>query len=226
MSNSGFVKEIIGKAIVVDVRSQERELNEGDILNVSDTVFTSSENDSIVLSFGTEDIALIGIDSLKIDQSIISSESFGDESNLREVSLEKAILEIQSFEAIDHMTTESFLADLNNGLDSKSIDNANNIEHVSISSGHTLDLSNISNIGNSIKQEDQSKFVQNNDMEKISAKDMLDMSNKDYALENSLNSNKDTLASCEIEYKDSDVSSQSANTTISIKIESEIQIDI
>lgn len=224
MSSSGFVKEVIGRAIVVDMRSQERELNKGDVLNIGDTVFTSSENDSIVLSFGSEDIALVGIDSLKIDQSIVSAESFGDESNLQESSLEKAILEIQSFEAIEEVTTESFFIESNDGFDSKAIYNANNAEHASISSDSTLDLSKVSDM----KHEEQTKLMKDAIIEKVSAQDMLDVGDKKDGLENSLNAenNKDVSISYSNEYKNSDTSSETTNATISIKIESEIQVDI
>ncbi|QKG28593.1 hypothetical protein [Campylobacter sp. RM16187] len=224
MSSSGFVKEVIGRAIVVDMRSQERELNKGDVLNIGDTVFTSSENDSIVLSFGSEDIALVGIDSLKIDQSIVSAESFGDESNLQESSLEKAILEIQSFEAIEEVTTESFFIESNDGFDSKAIYNANNAEHASISSDSTLDLSKVSDM----KHEEQTKLMKDAIIEKVSAQDMLDVGDKKDGLENSLNveNNKDVSISYSNEYKNSDTSSETTNATISIKIESEIQVDI
>lgn len=224
MSSSGFVKEVIGRAIVVDMRSQERELNKGDVLNIGDTVFTSSENDSIVLSFGSEDIALVGIDSLKIDQSIVSAESFGDESNLQESSLEKAILEIQSFEAIEEVTTESFFIESNDGFDSKAIYNASNAEHVSISSDSTLDLSKVSDM----KHEEQTKLMKDAIIEKVSAQDMLDVGDKKDGLENSLNveNNKDVSISYSNEYKNSDTSSETTNATISIKIESEIQVDI
>lgn len=224
MSSSGFVKEVIGRAIVVDMRSQERELNKGDVLNIGDTVFTSSENDSIVLSFGSEDIALVGIDSLKIDQSIVSAESFGDESNLQESSLEKAILEIQSFEAIEEVTTESFFIESNDGFDSKAIYNANNAEHASISSDSTLDLSKVSDM----KHEEQTKLMKDAIIEKVSAQDMLDVGDKKDGLENSLNAenNKDASISYSNEYKNSDTSSETTNATISIKIESEIQVDI
>lgn len=224
MSSSGFVKEVIGRAIVVDMRSQERELNKGDVLNIGDTVFTSSENDSIVLSFGSEDIALVGIDSLKIDQSIVSAESFGDESNLQESSLEKAILEIQSFEAIEEVTTESFFIESNDGFDSKAIYNANNAEHASISSDSTLDLSKVSDM----KHEEQTKLMKDAIIEKVSAQDMLDVGDKKDGLENSLNAenNKDVFISYSNEYKNSDTSSETTNATISIKIESEIQVDI
>lgn len=224
MSSSGFVKEVIGRAIVVDMRSQERELNKGDVLNIGDTVFTSSENDSIVLSFGSEDIALVGIDSLKIDQSIVSADSFGDESNLQESSLEKAILEIQSFEAIEEVTTESFFIESNDGFDSKAIYNANNAEHVSISSDSTLDLSKVSDM----KHEEQTKLMKDAIIEKVSAQDMLDVGDKKDGLENSLNveNNKDVSISYSNEYKNSDTSSETTNATISIKIESEIQVDI
>lgn len=224
MSSSGFVKEVIGRAIVVDMRSQERELNKGDVLNIGDTVFTSSENDSIVLSFGSEDIALVGIDSLKIDQSIVSAESFGDESNLQESSLEKAILEIQSFETIEEVTTESFFIESNDGFDSKAIYNASNAEHVSISSDSTLDLSKVSDM----KHEEQTKLMKDAIIEKVSAQDMLDVSDKKDGLENSLNveNNKDVSISYSNEYKNSDTSSETTNATISIKIESEIQVDI
>ncbi|WP_169973456.1 MULTISPECIES: hypothetical protein [unclassified Campylobacter] len=224
MSSSGFVKEVIGRAIVVDMRSQERELNKGDVLNIGDTVFTSSESDSIVLSFGSEDIALVGIDSLKIDQSIVSAESFGDESNLQESSLEKAILEIQSFETIEEVTTESFFIESNDGFDSKAIYNANNAEHVSISSDSTLDLSKVSDM----KHEEQTKLMKDAIIEKVSAQDMLDVGDKKDGLENSLNveNNKDVSISYSNEYKNSDTSSETTNATISIKIESEIQVDI
>lgn len=224
MSSSGFVKEVIGRAIVVDMRSQERELNKGDVLNIGDTVFTSSENDSIVLSFGSEDIALVGIDSLKIDQSIVSAESFGDESNLQESSLEKAILEIQSFEAIEEVTTESFFIESNDGFDFKAIYNANNAEHASISSDSTLDLSKVSDM----KHEEQTKLMKDAIIEKVSAQDMLDVGDKKDGLENSLNAenNKDASISYSNEYKNSDTSSETTNATISIKIESEIQVDI
>lgn len=224
MSSSGFVKEVIGRAIVVDMRSQERELNKGDVLNIGDTVFTSSENDSIVLSFGSEDIALVGIDSLKIDQSIVSAESFGDESNLQESSLEKAILEIQSFETIEEVTTESFFIESNDGFDSKAIYNANNTEHASISSDSTLDLSKVSDM----KHEEQTKLMKDAIIEKVSAQDMLDVGDKKDGLENSLNveNNKDVSISYSNEYKNSDTSSETTNATISIKIESEIQVDI
>lgn len=224
MSSSGFVKEVIGRAIVVDMRSQERELNKGDVLNIGDTVFTSSESDSIVLSFGSEDIALVGIDSLKIDQSIVSAESFGDESNLQESSLEKAILEIQSFEAIEEVTTESFFIESNDGFDSKAIYNANNAEHASISSDSTLDLSKVSDM----KHEEQTKLMKDAIIEKVSAQDMLDVGDKKDGLENSLNAenNKDVSISYSNEYKNSDTSSETTNATISIKIESEIQVDI
>lgn len=224
MSSSGFVKEVIGRAIVVDMRSQERELNKGDVLNIGDTVFTSSENDSIVLSFGSEDIALVGIDSLKIDQSIVSAESFGDESNLQESSLEKAILEIQSFETIEEVTTESFFIESNDGFDSKAIYNANNAEHASISSDSTLDLSKVSDM----KHEEQTKLMKDAIIEKVSAQDMLDVGDKKDGLENSLNveNNKDVSISYSNEYKNSDTSSETTNATISIKIESEIQVDI
>lgn len=224
MSSSGFVKEVIGRAIVVDMRSQERELNKGDVLNIGDTVFTSSENDSIVLSFGSEDIALVGIDSLKIDQSIVSAESFGDESNLQESSLEKAILEIQSFEAIEEVTTESFFIESNDGFDFKAIYNANNAEHASISSDSTLDLSKVSDM----KHEEQTKLMKDAIIEKVSAQDMLDVGDKKDGLENSLNAenNKDVSISYSNEYKNSDTSSETTNATISIKIESEIQVDI
>ncbi|WP_170018872.1 hypothetical protein [Campylobacter sp. RM16190] len=224
MSSSGFVKEVIGRAIVVDMRSQERELNKGDVLNIGDTVFTSSESDSIVLSFGLEDIALVGIDSLKIDQSIVSAESFGDESNLQESSLEKAILEIQSFETIEEVTTESFFIESNDGFDSKAIYNASNAEHVSISSDSTLDLSKVSDM----KHEEQTKLMKDAIIEKVSAQDMLDVGDKKDGLENSLNveNNKDVSISYSNEYKNSDTSSETTNATISIKIESEIQVDI
>lgn len=224
MSSSGFVKEVIGRAIVVDMRSQERELNKGDVLNIGDTVFISSESDSIVLSFGSEDIALVGIDSLKIDQSIVSAESFGDESNLQESSLEKAILEIQSFETIEEVTTESFFIESNDGFDSKAIYNANNAEHVSISSDSTLDLSKVSDM----KHEEQTKLMKDAIIEKVSAQDMLDVGDKKDGLENSLNveNNKDVSISYSNEYKNSDTSSETTNATISIKIESEIQVDI
>ena len=105
MRSSGIVKESVGNAIVVNSLGEETRLSAGDILNIGDTVRTSFSSDKLVISFGLNDVILTGEDSLKIDQSVIITQSFGEESNLQLDSIQKAILEIQNFESSEETAT-------------------------------------------------------------------------------------------------------------------------
>ena len=105
MRSSGIVKESVGNAIVVNSLGEETRLSAGDALNIGDTVRTSFSSDKLVISFGLNDVTLTGEDSLKIDQSVIITQSFGEESNLQLDSIQKAILEIQNFESSEETAT-------------------------------------------------------------------------------------------------------------------------
>ncbi|MFL1705890.1 hypothetical protein ACHJH3_02675 [Campylobacter sp. MOP7] len=88
MLDKGIVKEIIGNVSVKDSGEEERILTVNDSLKLGDTVITNSENDKISFEFNDVKVSLAGGDLLKIDQSVVLSESFGNESNVQLSSIQ------------------------------------------------------------------------------------------------------------------------------------------
>ena len=113
----GVVKQVIGDVDLRDKNGFGRKLEENDIVNFGENVIC--KNGSVTIDFNGVNIIIDNQDSLKIDQSVVCSESF-DECVLDFSSMQEALKIIENFYNIDEMlfadelkTFDSYDLDIN-----------------------------------------------------------------------------------------------------------------
>ncbi|MBE2986173.1 retention module-containing protein, partial [Campylobacter californiensis] len=98
----GVVKQIIGSVVAVDENGKERALNVGDAIFLGETVKTQGGDSRAVLSMDNgENIEILENDTVAIDQSTTSNESFGADAIAELSDLQKAILAGESLDDLE-----------------------------------------------------------------------------------------------------------------------------
>lgn len=227
MSSVGTVKEILGSAFVKDENGVLLGLVVGDNVTTGDTIITNSINDKVVIALGDKEITLIGSDVLKLDQSVVLNESFGEETSLQVASMQIAILDLNlsDFENMDRGSDKesAALSEQNSSLD----------DSKDYAADFTLDLSKVASLESVSLNE---KLADNSNLKSISKQDLLDISYKDKGtilkIEGEPTSGvtlskdelkKDDSATTEVKYEKFDAAGEKG--TISIKIDTDIQTD-
>nr|WP_253908146.1 hypothetical protein [Campylobacter sp. RM16188] len=229
MSSVGTVKEILGSAFVKDESGELLGLIVGDSVTTGDTIITNSINDKVVIALGDKEITLIGSDALKLDQSVVLNESFGEETSLQVASVQTAILDLNlsDFENMDTGSDKESAA--------LSQQNASLDDSKDYSADFTLDLSKVASL-ESASLNENTKLADDSNLKSISKQDLLDISYKDKGtilkIEGEPTSGvtlskdelkKDDSATTEVKYEKFDAAGEKG--TISIKIDTDIQTD-
>ncbi|MGB2552097.1 hypothetical protein ACPF04_02830 [Campylobacter sp. MOP51] len=225
MSSVGIVKEILGSAFVKDENGELLGLIVGDSVTTGDTIITNSINDKVVIALGDKEITLIGSDALKLDQSVVLNESFGEETSLQVASVQTAILDLNlsDFENMDTGSDKesAALSQQNSSLD----------DSKDYSADFTLDLSKVASLESmSINQNE--KLEDGSNLKSISKQDLLDISDKDKGAVLKIDGEPTsgvTLSKNELKKDESAATEKfdaaSEKGTISIKIDTDIQTD-
>lgn len=229
MSSVGTVKEILGSAFVKDENGELLELIVGDSVTTGDTIITNSINDKVVIALGDKEITLIGSDALKLDQSVVLNESFGEETSLQVASVQTAFLDLNlsDFENMDRGSDKELAA--------LSEQNASLDDSKDYSADFTLDLSKVASL-ESMSINKNEKLEDGSNLKSISKQDLLDIGDKDKGTVLKIDGEstsgatlskdelkKDEPATTEVKYEKFDVAGEKG--TISIKIDTDIQTD-
>ncbi|MCD8213378.1 MAG: retention module-containing protein, partial [Campylobacter sp.] len=137
MANSvGIVKQLTGVVIAIDAQGNQRTLQVGDEIALGESVHTQGASSSVVVGMNNgKDFTLLGNDTIKIDQSVIQTQSFGDEAFVDASALQQAILAGDDLSALE--ATAAGGASSSGGVSGTAMLNAGSFDE----SGHESNVS-------------------------------------------------------------------------------------
>ncbi|MDO5045160.1 hypothetical protein [Campylobacter sp.] len=217
MTNVGFIKEIFGNVLLKDDSGKERVALVDGVINAGDMIITNSDNDRISLEFNGRKMTLSGEDTLKIDQSIISDESFGSETDFEISSINEALNLVSSDFVADGEIFDLEVLNSPDEFEFQALNEAGNAASIpSHIDDAALDLSKIEKIDGKTNNHESNTAG----LEAISANDLLDID----ATSSVIKEKSITVAKASSEGSFADNSCE-VEPTISIKIENDIQTD-